>query len=119
MPMRIGIEMRQITLGNAGGISLLLKGLLEAVFRQHPEHDYVVFTTLFNRSLLERVPPGVEMVTLPGQLYFTQLDHHAAQRDLDVLFRSYPLEQSMTFPLKKQIFLIPDIQHEFFPQFFD
>ena len=36
---------------------------------------------------------------------------------IDVLFRSLP-SPSLKFPLRKQIVLVPDLQHEEFPQFF-
>lgn len=116
--MRIGIEMRQVALGTAGGISLLLKGVLENLFQRHPEHDYTVFCTVFNRGLLDNLPTQVEVLTLPAQFYLTEVDRMARDRDLDVLFRAYPVEHRLDFPLKKQIFLIPDIQHEYFPEFF-
>ncbi|WP_353861954.1 glycosyltransferase [Azospirillum formosense] len=37
---------------------------------------------------------------------------------IDVLFRSFPNDDDLTFPLSRQIVLIPDLQHEFYPEFF-
>jgi glycosyltransferase involved in cell wall biosynthesis len=116
--MKIGIEIRQATLGHAGGIALLLKGLLETLFQRHPEHRYVVYTTVFNRALLDGAPAEVQFRTLPIRNYTTELDRLAAEEGLDVLFRGYPMEPPLAFPLRQQLFLIPDIQHESLPEFF-
>ena len=50
--MRIGIEMRLVTLGGAGGIAQLLRGVLRAMIRRNPQHEFVCFNTVFNRGLL-------------------------------------------------------------------
>src|SRR5262249_31944490 len=119
VPMRIGIEMRQVVLGKAGGISLLLKGVLEALFRQDLDNEYYGFCTVFNRGLLERAPAKGQIITLPAYHYMSEVDRLSHQLNLDVLFRAYPVEYDLSFPLHKQIFLIPDIQHEYHPEFFD
>jgi glycosyltransferase involved in cell wall biosynthesis len=116
--MKIGIEFRLATLGQAGGIALLLQGLLETLFPLYPEHEFVVLTTVFNRALLRRPPGNVVVRTLPLDSYHTSLDAVCAETGIDVLFRGYPLEQELAFPLGRQIFLIPDVQHEAYPQFF-
>ncbi len=117
--MRIGIEMRQVVLGKAGGISLLLKGVLEALFRLDRDNEYFGFCTVFNRGLLERGPERGEIMTLPAYHYMAEVNRLSHHLNLDVLFRAYPVEHDLTFPLNKQIFLIPDIQHEYYPEFFD
>jgi glycosyltransferase involved in cell wall biosynthesis len=119
--MKIGIEMRHTTLGHAGGVALLLKGVLETLFRRHPAHSFVVFSTVFNRSLLQPVPGAdVEFLTLPldPHAYFEELDRQARERGLDVLFRSFPLAYKLDFPLHRQVFLLCDVQHEDIPEFF-
>ncbi len=117
--MKVGIELRSIVLGQTGGITILIKGLLETLFALHPEHEYFVFVTLFNRGILERLPVRGEILTLPTATYFADVDRLAVAKDIDVLFRSYPHPHRLDFPLARQVFLIPDIQHEYFPEFFD
>ncbi len=116
--MKIGIELRQVTLGHSGGISQLLQNVLETLFALHPEQDYVFFATVFNRGLLERLPQRAEVVTLPLDRYYADLARLAVEKGVDVLFRGYPVEDEFTFPLSRQVFEIPDLQHESFPQFF-
>ncbi len=117
--MKIGIELRSIVLGQTGGITILIKSLLETLFALHPEHEYYVFATLFNRGLLERLPAHGEILTLPTASYFADMDRLAIEKNIDVLFRSYPHPHRFDFPLAQQVFLIPDIQHEYFPEFFE
>jgi glycosyltransferase involved in cell wall biosynthesis len=117
--MRLGIEMRHVTHGPSGGISFLLRGVLRRLFVLHPEHNYFVFCTVFNRSLLTPLPSGVELIPCSTSHYWSELDGAAQKLGLDVLFRGYPVEDRLEFPLSRQIFQIPDIQHEQYPQFFD
>ena len=116
--MRIGIELRRITLGNAGGMAFLLKWLLETLFRNHPEHHYTVYGTVFNRALLQHCPDNVRFKTLDLAADLAQIDHDGRAGEFDVLFRSYPHLANLTFPAQRQIYLIPDIQHAYFPEFF-
>ena len=50
--MNIGIELRQPVLGESGGVALLLRGILKALFDHHPGDQFTVFRTDFNRDLL-------------------------------------------------------------------
>jgi glycosyltransferase involved in cell wall biosynthesis len=117
--MNIGIELRLVTLGGAGGIAMLLRGVLRPLFARNPHHQFICFNTIFNRSLLGQVPANVELITLPLGSYFADVGRLCAEKKIDVLFRGYPLEQHVDFPLSRQVVEIPDIQHEYFPQFFD
>src|SRR5262249_3376466 len=74
---------------------------------------------VFNRLLLGDVPGNVERHTLSLSSYFEDVGRLCQEKKIDVLFRGYPLEQQLDFPLHRQIVEIPDIQHEYFPEFFD
>jgi glycosyltransferase involved in cell wall biosynthesis len=117
--MRIGIEMRLVTLGGAGGIAQLLRGVLRSTFARNPQHQFICFNTIFNRGLFGAVPDNVELNTLSLGSYFDDIGQLSAEKHVDVLFRGYPLEQKVDFPLHRQVVEIPDIQHEYFPDFFD
>jgi glycosyltransferase involved in cell wall biosynthesis len=117
--LRIGIELRHVTRGIAGGIVAVLTGTLQELFRSRQEIEFVVFCTVFNRDLLRVDTPNVELVTLPLDSFFTELARIARAAELDVLLRSYPSVEQVDFPLSRQVFVLPDIQHEFHPEFFD
>ena len=116
--MNIGIDLRQIVLGAGGGISQQVKGICEHLFALHPEHHYFVFSTPFNRSLLDYEAAHVRFFSLTIPDYFEEVDRIATEKNIHVLFRTYPMEDNLQFPLCRQIFLIPDIQHEIYPEFF-
>ncbi len=117
--MKIGIDIRQLAIGATGGISQHVKGVCEQMFVSHPDHRFFVFCTPFNRSIFEGSFSNVVFETLPLSSYAEALDGSAELEDLDALFRAYPTEDSLRYPLSKQIVLIPDNQHDAYPEFFD
>jgi glycosyltransferase involved in cell wall biosynthesis len=116
--MRIGIDLRHITLGPSGGIAPLVRDVVTAAVLRHGEHQWCIFTTIFNAELIEVSSPSLAIVPLPLSSFWSQLDFQIAERRIDVLFRSYPVVDSLQFPLNRQLVLIPDIQHELLPEFF-
>ena len=115
---KIGIDLRNIVMGQSGGIAQHIKGIFREVFLKDSGFDYVVFCTVFSRSLLPSGADNVQFLTLPIDTYYAELDRIARKYRLALLFRGYPLTTPLAFPLSRQIFLIPDIQHETFPEFF-
>ncbi|MDZ7698225.1 MAG: glycosyltransferase [Deltaproteobacteria bacterium] len=116
--MKIGIEIRQIVPGSSGGMAMLVKGVLDALFEQYPEEDFFIFSTIFNRGLVGQNRKHVEVITLPIANFFEALDRLSKRIGLSVLIRTYPAEVELNFSMSKQIFLVPDLQHEFYPEFF-
>lgn len=116
--MKIGIDLRQLVIGASGGISQLVKGVCEHMFALYPEHQFLIFCTPFNRSLLDHHGENVRYFSLPLCAYFASLDQIAAEEKIDALFRAYPMEDTLRYPVSKQIVLIPDNQHETYPEFF-
>lgn len=114
--MKIGIDLRPV-LGKSGGITLLMKAMLEALFLRYPEHEFLVFCTVFSRSLLDAVPPNVRVWSLPCNEFTAELDRLLRAERVEVLFRCYP-QEALDFPASRQVVFIPDIQHEFYPEFF-
>src|SRR5260221_7450444 len=116
--MRIAIEVRHIRFGESGGIVPLLTGVLNSLVAMNPEHEFVVFRTIFNRGLLDESRANVSTVLLPLNDDWKALQDVLDRQPVEVMFRAYPSLDRLTFPLAKQIVLIPDLQHEQFPEFF-
>jgi glycosyltransferase involved in cell wall biosynthesis len=116
--MKIGIELRQIVMGASGGITQALKGVLEALFALPSKDEFLLFCTIYNRGLFTHLPPHVKAYSLPTETFFREIDRIGCEEGMKVLFRSYPMEDDLIFPLSRQIFFVPDIQHEVFPDFF-
>jgi glycosyltransferase involved in cell wall biosynthesis len=118
--MRVGIEARFIEFGASGGIAPLLQNVLSALVQRNPGHEFFVYGTIFNRGLVDPHAANVVTEALPLDLgsAWRSLDARLARDKVDVLFRSYPVLDTLEFPLNRQIVLIPDLQHDFFPEFF-
>jgi glycosyltransferase involved in cell wall biosynthesis len=117
--VRVGIELRSAVRGASGGLVAVLTGTLHQLFRRRPDIAFIVFCTPFNRHLLATEAANVELVTLPLDGFFSELDAVARDRQLDVIFRSFPTVEELEFPLERQIFLVPDVLLEYHPEFFD
>jgi glycosyltransferase involved in cell wall biosynthesis len=116
--MKIGVELFDIVEGPTGGLTPLVQGVLEALFAGWPEHTYVLFCTPENERLFDSAANDTQILTLPKAIYFPFLDVCGAHFGIDVLLRSYPSPFDLEFPMERQIVIIPDLQHEFFPEFF-
>ena len=116
--MRVGIEIRHIEMGASGGIAPLLKGVLESLIARNPQHQFFVYGTIFNRGLVDADPANVAVEALPLVDTWRYLQHALNRDAVDVLFRGYPAPDDLRFPLRKQVFCIPDLQHEYYPEFF-
>jgi len=95
-----------------------MQGICEHLFALYPEHDFLVFCTAFNRSILNYEAGHVRYFSLPIASYFKDMDLILAKDEVQVLFRAYPMEDTLQFPLYRQVIFIPDNQHETYPQFF-
>jgi hypothetical protein len=73
----------------------LVQGVFDAVFDGYTEHQFLVFCTPFNRSLLVVMPNTSVILVCPLPGYFQDLDYIAAKEDLQILFRSYPSEDTL------------------------
>src|SRR5262249_11326957 len=116
--MKIGVELYHITMGATGGLAPLVQGLLDSTLSGWPEHDVVIFHKDDVDPAFALGEPQAHNVRLPKRLYFPWLDLYAAQLGIDVLLRTYPHDAELAFPMERQVVLIPDIQHEFYPEFF-
>ncbi len=115
--MKIGIELRLVVPGKSGGVAPLLSGVFGTLFARHPEHQFLVFCTVFNRHMLPAVPPHVKVWSLPCRDFDAELEHLLRRENVEALFRSYP-QEPLDFPSFRQVVFIPDTQHEFHPEFF-
>jgi glycosyltransferase involved in cell wall biosynthesis len=118
--MKIGVELFQIREGESGGLYPFLQGLLGSLLANERtvRHEVVLFCTCRNEAAFRKSFPQTPLHVLPTANYFPALDGFAASLGIDVLFRSYPFITNLAFPLRRQVVLIPDIQHEYFPSFF-
>lgn len=116
--MRVGVEIRNIHFGSSGGIAPLIRGVLGSAMASRPDVEFVVYATLFNSGFFDTTPPNVRIQVLPPNGYWRDLAACLRTDGVDVLFRGYPGQTIEGFPNARQAVLVPDIQHEHFPEFF-
>ncbi|MEM6890206.1 MAG: glycosyltransferase [Pseudomonadota bacterium] len=115
----IGVDLFPLFAGVSGGIIPWVKGVLQEFVKMYPQDRFL----MFHRP---GEPPfriegkNVEYFPLddhPG-VFYERLSIVCSQNAVNALIRTYPQEQHPEFPFQRQIFVIPDIQHEVFPEFF-
>jgi glycosyltransferase involved in cell wall biosynthesis len=107
MVMRVGMEMRRISQGAFRAFKHLQR-LLTSFYRLFPHPPLVAFCTPFNRSLIEPLGDAVIAYTLPHKGYHAEVDRLAVEHRLDVLVRTLPGEEKLSFPLERQVFLLTE-----------
>ena len=116
--MRVGVEIRNIHFGVSGGIAPLIRGVVGTAMRRHPDVEFVVYPTLFNSGFFGDTPSNARVEPLPPAGYWERLGEHVREAAVDVLFRGYPGPDVPGVRNAHQIVLVPDLQHERFPEFF-
>src|SRR5438034_2150552 len=116
--LRVAVDLRYMTEDASGGITPLVVHTLSRLFAMAPAFRFYLFGTIFNQDLFADDLSNVQKFSLPLSSYWSAADTLLAQHGIDVLFRSFPAADSLKFPLRKQIVLVPDLQHEALPQFF-
>jgi len=73
---------------------------------------------MFNQDLFSNQFPNLRKYSLPLAAYWERLESLLGTTKIDVLFRGFPVDDELSFPLHKQVTLVPDLQHELYPEFF-
>jgi glycosyltransferase involved in cell wall biosynthesis len=116
--LRVAVDLRHLTREASGGVTPLIVETLKALHELCPEWRFDFFCTMFSRDLLDIVDPRVKYHCLPLDDYYDSMGRILAAEGIEVLLRCFPADDDLDFPLDQQIILIPDLQHEFFPDFF-
>lgn len=118
--MRAIIDIRALVPERSGGIIQNIIGVARELLgnADGDADSFIVTCTIFNRHLIEAHIGKAQIFTLPLHRYHDALQALAQQHGADVIFHSYPRSDAITGDLSRHIFYIPDIQHEYYPQFF-
>lgn len=118
-PLIVAIDLYPLLAGVSGGIIPWIQGVLREMIRQY----HIDRVLMFHRP---GQPPiyieadNVEYIALNEHpvLFYNDMTRHCEAARVDAVIRTYPQEQHPNFPFERQIFIIPDIQHDYFPEFF-
>ncbi|WP_374619238.1 glycosyltransferase [Devosia sp.] len=118
-PLTIAVDLFPLIPGVSGGIVPWIEGVLREMVRLYPG-DRVM---LFHR-------PGACPIDVDGDrvrclpldahpvLFYEQMTRHCEREGVQAVIRSYPQEQHPAIAFERQIFTIPDIQHDHLPENF-
>jgi len=115
----IGVDLFPLYAGTSGGIVPWVKGVLREMVRLYPMDRVVMFhrpgppPIFIEGDNVEFVPLDEHPIT-----FYNEMTRHCENMRAQAIIRTYPQEQHPNIPFERQIFVIPDIQHEFFPEFF-
>lgn len=118
-PLTIAVDLYPLIAGVSGGIVPWVQGVLRELARLFPKDRVVMFhrpgkpPLSVDAANVEYVPLGDHPVD-----FYAEMTRHCESIGVEAVIRTYPQEQHPNFPFTRQIFVIPDIQHEFFPEFF-
>jgi glycosyltransferase involved in cell wall biosynthesis len=115
--MRVGIDLRPLRREASGGVVRFIEDLCPALFAAGPSETFLVYSSEGGYRLPGPLPASVHQVTLVDASAI-HLDRALARERVDVLFRAFPSDEKLAFPASRQCVLLPDLQHEDFPQFF-
>lgn len=134
--MKVGINLLPLRPGKNGGMEIYLRNLLEHLFRIDPDSHYYLITAPYNDTSLEfsvpnctKIPIHIEarkfqnIHLLFKKLFRKGVNSHTTLEDIinkyqfDIWFCPFlSLEpRPLSIP---GIVTIPDIQHEFYPEYF-
>ncbi|WP_441229153.1 glycosyltransferase [Tardiphaga sp. 215_C5_N2_1] len=115
----IAVDLFPLVAGVSGGIVPWVQGVLREMARLYPEDRLVMFHRPGTSALLIE-EPNVAFVALDEHptTFYAKMTRHCRSMGIDAIIRTYPQEQHPALPVNRQIFVIPDMQHEFFPEFF-
>lgn len=115
----VAIDLYPLTQGASGGIVPWVQGVLREMINLYSTDRILVFHR-----------PGKPPINLQGAnikcielsehpaTFYKEMTRYCEAASVNVVIRTYPQEHHPELPFQRQVFVIPDIQHEFFPEFF-
>jgi len=129
--MKIGVNLFPLRPQIAGGIEIIIRNLLKAMFEMNSDHTYTLITAPWNHKeidfgigpyrkiCIETGPPFGMLRRLRARLRNSHWDLYRCAMELDVDVWFCPMmdlePRNIDIP---SVVLVPDIQQEFYPQFF-
>lgn len=116
----VSVDLYPFIAGISGGIIPWVEGVLRELVGKYENINLVMFGRS-ETSPININHKNVIYINLEDDinLYYSKLTDVFGEIGSHILIRTYPLEFHPNIPAAKQIFVIPDMQHEFYPQFFD
>jgi glycosyltransferase involved in cell wall biosynthesis len=115
--MKIGVNLRTLVPGKIGGLETYIRAILEHIRRSDLNHEVVIFGSVYNISTLQFDDPRFRTVLLNDADPMGGLSAALAAERFDVWFCPLLVLEPQVIDVPAVV-QIPDLQHEFFPDFF-
>lgn len=115
----VAVDLYPLIAGVSGGIVPWVHGVLREMIRLYPADQILMFHRPGPPPLVIH-GDNVECVPLHEHpvVFYEDMTRHCKKAGVQAIIRTYPWEEHPGLPFERQIFVIPDIQHEYFPEFF-
>jgi glycosyltransferase involved in cell wall biosynthesis len=115
--MRIGINLRTLVPGKIGGLETYVRAILEQYRRSDVDHEFVIYGSSYNVSTLQFNDRRFRIVELSDTDPLSDLSRALSSTPPTVWFCPLLTLEPLVLPIPAVV-QIPDLQHEYFPDFF-
>ncbi|MBI1912011.1 MAG: glycosyltransferase [Deltaproteobacteria bacterium] len=115
--MRIAINLRLLVPGKTGGMEVYIRNLLKHMLTLESGHDYLLFVTAVNNDSFEFPDSRVRKDIITHRNFKREIPRRLEQWKADIYFCPLLVLEPEGIKIPAVV-NIPDLQHEFFPEFF-
>ena len=115
--MKIAINLRLLNPGKIGGLEGYVRNLIRELLILDSSIHFTLFVTEENESTLQYPPERVTKFLISHDKYESKISEHLFHNPADLYFCPLLILEPIVTHIPTVI-TIPDMQHEFFPQFF-
>ncbi|GAB4542647.1 MAG: hypothetical protein Fur0020_12080 [Thermodesulfovibrionia bacterium] len=115
--MKIAINLRLLNPGKIGGMEVYIRNLLEHMLELSDDIEYLLFVTKENTDTFYLAPERVQKVLIDHENYNQIILQTLRERKFDLYFSPLLILEPLLVEIPTVI-KIPDMQHEYYPEFF-
>lgn len=114
--MRVGINLMPLNPTKIGGMEQYFRNVFDYFLKQE-KHEYYIFVSHHNEASLQFTNQNVKRVFIREYPGLDEISRKIRELPLDLWFCPFLILEPLTLKLPSVV-TIPDIQHEYFPEFF-
>lgn len=115
--MKIGINLLQLNPGKIGGMERYIRTLIRHILEEHVEIELFLFVTTESISTFPDDVPGVSKILIDHATYGKTIFSSIVQEGISLYFCPLLVIDPVLIHIPTVV-CIPDMQHEYFPEFF-
>jgi len=115
--MKIGINLLQLNPGKIGGMERYIRTLIKYLVEEHAEIELFLFVTDGNADTFPSECPALHKILIDHATYGKTIFDAVVRHDISLYFCPLLVLDPVLVHIPTVV-CIPDLQHEFFPEFF-